>query len=125
MTPRELILLSPYRVPAQNSLMLSNEDLGAFLNGYSALWHPAALAGAAGPPRVDSPYDHEQPAAGRVYAVPDNPPLMLADDWDQRVRDAGAVAFRATSDRAETLANLKEALDALPRPADAAGPAWE
>jgi Glycosyl hydrolases family 38 N-terminal domain len=116
MTPRELILLSPYRVPAQNSLMLSTEDLGAFLNGYAALWHPAALAGAAGPPKIGSPYDYEQPVAGHVYAVPDNPPLMLPDDWEQRVRDAGAVAFHATSDRAETLANLKEALG---------GPPWE
>src|SRR5439155_16074539 len=106
MNPHELILLSPYRVPGQNSLMIGNEDVGAFLNGCTALWHPAVALGATAPPRVGSPYDHEQPAANHVYAVPDSPPLFLPDDWDQRVRDAGAVAFRCTLDRETTLGNL-------------------
>src|SRR5713226_1710555 len=110
MNPRELILLNPYRLPAQNPLMLGNEEIASFLNGYSVLWHPAALAGASGPPRIGSPYDYEQPSAGQVFAVPESPPLILPDDWDQRVRDAGALAFRATPDRAQTLANLKKAL---------------
>jgi hypothetical protein len=110
MNPHELILLSPYRVPGQSSLMIGNEDVGAFLNGYIACWHPAVALGAAGPPHVGSPYDYEQPAANHVYAVPDSPPLFLPDDWDQRVRDAGAVAFRCTLDRETTLANLREAL---------------
>ncbi len=120
MTPHELILLSPYRVPGQSSLMIANEDIGAFLNGYTALWHPAAALGAAAPPRVGSPYDYEQPAANHVYAVPDSPPLFLPDDWDQRVRDAGAVAFRCSLDRDATLANLRDALRAR---GDAAPPA--
>jgi Glycosyl hydrolases family 38 N-terminal domain len=110
MNPHELILLSPYRVPGQSSLMIGNEDVGAFLNGSAALWHPAVALGAAAPPHVGSPYDYEQPAANHVYAVPDSPPLFLPDDWDQRVRDAGAVAFRCTLDRETTLANLREAL---------------
>lgn len=93
--------------------MLSNDDGAALLNGYSALWHPAALRGAAARPRLDSPYDHEQPVAGRIYAVPDSPPLVLPDDWDDRVRDAGAAAFRATADRQRTLDNLFEALRSL------------
>jgi hypothetical protein len=118
MNPHELILLSPYRVPGQNSLMIANEDVGAFLNGYTALWHPAVTGGAAAPPRVGSPYDYEQPAANHVYAVPDSPPLFLPDDWDQRVRDAGAVAFRCTLDRETTLANLREALRARGEAAD-------
>ncbi len=118
MSVRELILLSPYRFPSQNPLMLGSEDTAAFLQGFSALWHPAALKGASGPLRVGSPYDYEQPSAGHVYAVPETPPLVLPDDWDQRVREAGAVAFRATADRATTLANLKEALRAQ---ADQAG----
>ncbi len=112
MNPHELILLSPYRVPGQSSLMIANEDIGAFLNGSAALWHPAVARGAAGPPKVGSPYDYEQPSANHVYAVPDSPPLFLPDDWDQRVRDAGAVAFRCTLDRDATLANLREALRA-------------
>src|SRR6266542_3545226 len=106
----ELILLTPFRVPAQSALYLGNEDVACFLNGYVALWHPALLVLAGGPPRISSPYDHEQPTAGHVYAVPENPPLILPDDWDDRVRHAGALAFRATTDRAATLANLREAL---------------
>lgn len=113
MNPRELILLSPYRLPAQNSLMLGNEDVAAWMHGYSALWHPAALIGAASLPRVASPYDHEQPTAGHIYAIPESPPLVLPDDWDQRVIDAGAVAFRSTTDRESTLASLKHALRSL------------
>src|SRR5262245_25352397 len=112
MNPRELLLLSPYRVPAQHSQMLGNEDTAAFLNAYTALWHPAVLQGAAGPPQIASPYDHEQPTAGHIYAIPESPPLILPDDWDQRVVDAGAIAFRATADRETTLNNLKEALEA-------------
>jgi hypothetical protein len=120
MSARELLLLSPYRLPARNSLMLGNDDVAAFLNGYSALWHPAALCGAASPPRVASPYDYEQPGVGHIYAVPESPPLILPDDWDQRVRDAGAVAFRASADRDATLANLTEALRAAGTAAEGA-----
>src|SRR4051812_16518984 len=113
MSQRELFLLSPYRLPGKNSLMLGPEDVAALLNGYTALWHPAAARNAAGPPRFASPYDHEQPTAGHVYAVPESPPLILPDDWDQRVLDAGAAAFRSGSDRAFTLDNLRQALGRL------------
>jgi hypothetical protein len=114
MNPRELFVLTPYRIPAHASLMLSNDDIAPLLHGYSALWHPAALFGAANPPKVASPYDHEQPIAGHAYAIPISPPLIQPDDWDQRVRDAGAVAFKATADRPTTLANLRQALESLP-----------
>ncbi len=75
---------------------------------------PSADAAFANLPALASPYDHEQPQPGHVYAVPDVPPLMLPDDWEERVRAAGAVAFKATADRAKTLANLKTALSSLP-----------
>jgi hypothetical protein len=114
MNPRELIVLSPYQIPGQNPLMLGTEDVAAFLQGYSALWHPAVLGAAAGPPRIGSPYDYEQPKAGQFFAVPETPPLLLPDDWDQRVWEAGAAAFRATADRATTLENLAETLQTLP-----------
>ncbi len=110
MPPRELILLSPYRLPTQSALYLADDDVATFLSGYRALWHPAAAALGAGPPRTASPYDHEQPQPGSVYAVPVNPPLLLPDDWDERVREAGAVAFRATPDAAATLENLRASL---------------
>jgi hypothetical protein len=128
MDSRELILLSPYRLPTQNTLVLSNHDAAAFLNGYVALWHPAALADAAQPPVVASPYDYEQPKPGQLFAIPESPPLVLPDDWDQRVLDAGAIAFRSTAERETTLANLKEALRSSPSaplldlPADTIGP---
>ena len=110
MSARELKLLSPYRLPTQSALYLGDDDVSAFLNGYAALWHPSALAAATGPPRPASPYDHEQPTAGQVYAVPEGPQLLLPDDWDGRVKAAGAVAFRATPDRSETLNHLRDAL---------------
>src|SRR3954447_6156856 len=75
MSARELILLSPYRLPTQTTLYLGDDEVAALLNGYAALWHPAALQGALTPPRLSSPYDHEQPVAGHLYAVPENPPL--------------------------------------------------
>src|ERR1700736_6742379 len=99
MITRELILLSPYRLPTQNALYLGDDDIAAFLNGYSALWHPAAAKGAAAPPRVASPFDHEQPAAHHLYALPETPTPMLPDDWPQRVRDPGAICFRSNSAR--------------------------
>jgi hypothetical protein len=119
MNPPELILLSPYRLPSRDALMLANDDVAAFLNAYTALWHPAVLRGASGPPKIASPYDHEQPVAGSIYALPESPPLLLPDDWDARVATAGAIAFQATADRQTTLANLREAI----RQRNAADPA--
>ena len=107
MSARELILLSPYRLPTQSTLYLGDDDVAAFLHGFGALWHPAALAGAASAPRLASPYDHEQPQPGHLYAVPASPYTQLPEDWNERVRAAGARAFRSTADRTETLANLQ------------------
>ncbi len=110
MTPRQPILLTPYRLPTESTLYLGDEEIAAFLHGWRALWHPAALACAEGLPRLASPYDHEEPSAGLLIAIPDNPPLMLADDWQDRARAAGAVIFTATMHWDETLANMREAL---------------
>ena len=127
MSARELILLSPYRWPAQNALVLGNDEVATLLNGHAALWHPACLLGAAGPPRIVSPYDHEQPAQGQIFAVPDTPPAILPDDWESRVRDAGAVCFRATPDRAATISNLLAELKSLSEESNATTPllGWE
>ena len=114
--PHELILLSPYRYPAQSPLTLANEDMAAWLNAMTALWHPAVLWQSKGPLRCDSPYDHEQPRPGCIYVVPESPPSYLPEDWDRRVRDAGSIAFKSTPDREQTLANLAAAL----RPKNAA-----
>src|SRR5436305_13635358 len=110
---RELILLSPYRVPAKDSLMLGEEDMAAFLNGYTALWHPVLLLDTEEPPKIASPYDYESPTAGHVYALPETPQMFHPDDWEDRVRDAGAVSFHASADRQATFASLREALDDL------------
>jgi len=107
---RELILLSPYRLPAQSTQMLANDDVASFLNGYVCLWHPAAARGAERPPIVASPYDYEQPRPGQIFAIPESPPLLLPEDWDQRVLDAHALAFRSAPSRETTLANFKQAL---------------
>ncbi len=105
-TARELILLSPYRLPTQSTRTLGDDDVAAFLNGCRALWHPAAASQGGQQGRGwPSPYDHEQPQAGHLYAVPTTPPPMLPEDWDERVGTCGkARHFRSTPDREETLA---------------------
>jgi hypothetical protein len=123
MTTRELLVLSPYQLPGRNPLMVGTEEEAAILNGYTALWHPAALVRAAGPPRLVSPYDHEQPTAGHLYAVPVSPPLLLPEDWHQRVNEAKALAFRSQADRTNTLANLQVALLAADDPGALGQPA--
>jgi hypothetical protein len=110
MAARELVLLSPYRYPAHQPLTLADADMAAWLNGYTGLWHPGALAGASAPPRVESAHEHENPRANFLYAVPSSPSSLLPHDWEERLRVAGSVAFRATADRDETLANFKAAL---------------
>lgn len=117
MNAHELVLLSPYRYPAQHAMTLAEEDMACWLNALSALWHPALLWQAQGPPRCDSTYDHEQPRPSHVYALPQSPDSYLPEDWEQRVKAAGAVVFRATPDRATTLANLRAALTAEGAPA--------
>ncbi len=114
MSERQLILLSPYRLPTQHALVLNGDEMAAWMNGYSALWHPTALWNAEGPPRVDGPYDNEVPKPGQIYAVPETPPLVLPDDWEQRARAAGALVFKATPDRETTLANLRAELQRRP-----------
>jgi hypothetical protein len=112
MDTHELVLLSPYRFPAENSLTLADEDMACWLNAWTALWHPALLWQAKEAPRCDSPYDHDQPRPGTIYVLPETPPAYLPDDWDQRVKQAGAIVFKSATDRATTLANLREAFNA-------------
>ncbi len=106
----EAHLLSPYRPPTSYPVSLNPDEAAAWLGGYFALWHPAALARVGRPPVASSSYDHDQPGEGNVYAVPEGPHLYQPDDWQDRVKAANAVAFRATADRRETLENLRRAL---------------
>jgi hypothetical protein len=117
MNTHELVLLSPYKFPAQYSMTMSDEDMAAWLNAFTVLWHPAVLWQAKGAPRCEATYDHETPKPGYIYALPDSPPAYLPDDWEARVRDAGAITFKAAVDRETTLANLKAALTAEGTPA--------
>ncbi len=118
MSEHQLHLLSPYRLPTSYPLQLTTDEVAAWLNGYASLWHPAALAGAAGPPLPANTYDHDTPGPGNVYGIPQGPTLYQPDDWPNRVVEANAVTFPATADRAETFGNL---LDAL-REKDRVGP---
>ncbi len=113
----ELVLLSPYRFPAQYAMTMSDEDMACWLNGFTLLWHPALAWQAKGTPRCEATYDHETPKPGFIYALPEAPPAYLPDDWDQRVRAVGAITFKTTPDRAATLANLRAALNAEGAPA--------
>lgn len=108
----ELVLLSPYRFPAQYAMTMADEDMACWLNGFTLLWHPAIAWQAKAAPRSEATYDHETPKPGHIYALPEAPPAYLPDDWEDRVKQAGAIVFKVTPDRATSLANLKAALSA-------------
>ncbi len=95
-------------------MTLSDEDMTSWMNAYSALWHPAVLWGAAGPPRVEIPFDYEEPEAHHVYAAPESPPTILPEDWEERVRNVKAVYVQGTTERASTLDLAKQAYANMP-----------
>src|SRR5581483_2655779 len=55
----EAHLLSPYRPPTSYPVSLNPDEAAAWLGGYFALWHPAALARVGRPPVASSSYDHD------------------------------------------------------------------
>ncbi len=107
---RELYLLSPHTYPGQNPTQLSDEEMLAWMNAYTALWHPAVIWGSSGPPKVDPPHDHEEPEAQNVYAVPGFPPNTMPEGWADKVKEVGGVAVRASRDRKATLQGLHETM---------------
>src|SRR5262249_27533505 len=116
MSQRQAILLSTYRLPTESTHDLGPEEAAAYLNGFTALWHPAALAVCDGLPVVPTPHDYEEPSGDYLFAIPDNPSggsdpaAEVADGWVARARSAGAIVFEATADREQTLRNLFAAL---------------
>src|SRR5580698_2009189 len=125
MIERQLHLLSASRMPTSYPLQLSADEVAAWLNGYAAMWHPAALAEATQPPQASVSYDHDNPLTGYIYCTPRGPHLFQPDDWRDRVARVSAIAFDATSDRSETQQNLLAALREevqKARPADASEP---
>jgi hypothetical protein len=107
---RQLHLLSSYRLATSYPLQQTPDEVAAWLNGHAALWHPAALAGASGPPAASNAYDHDVPQPGRVYGIPDGPHLFLPDNWHDRAAEAKSIVFKATASRSETTERLLTAL---------------
>ena len=97
-------------MPTSYPLQLAADEVAAWLNGYAALWHPAALAGSSQPPQASTSYDHDTPTPGFIYCAPRGPHLFQPDDWSDRVLNAPAIAFEATADRGETVQSLLTAL---------------
>lgn len=110
---RQLYLLSAYKLSTSYPMQQTHDEVASWLNGYAALWHPAALLGAQQPPAYTSPYDHTDPRTGFVYCIPDGPHVFLPDDWNSRAETARSIVFKATASRSETLGNLFEALRAF------------
>jgi len=110
MSDRQLHLLSASRMPTSYPLQLSADETAAWIHGYAALWHPAALQGASQPPQASVSYDHDSPRPGAVYCTPRGPHLFQPDDWRERVEVVGARVFDAASTRSETIGNLLTAL---------------
>ena len=106
----QLHLLSASRLPTSYPLQLAADEVAAWLNGYAALWHPAALLGATQPPQASTSYDHDLPKTGYIYCTPKGPHLFQPDDWRERVVRVAATVFDASADRAETQQNLLAAL---------------
>ncbi|QVL34495.1 hypothetical protein KIH39_11475 [Telmatocola sphagniphila] len=113
MNVRRLFLLSPYRMPTNHQVYLSEDEVACWLNGFLVLWHPAMLHGSAAVPIIASAYDHESPAAGECFAVPESPPLYQPENWAERVIDAGALAFKPCSTLQETLESAQHALNSV------------
>lgn len=107
---RQLHLLSSYRLATSYPLQQTPDEVAAWLNGHAALWHPAALAGAAQVPQASSSYDHDYPRTGFVYCIPEGAQLFQPDNWNDRVEEAKSVVFRATASRGETVDRLLAAL---------------
>jgi hypothetical protein len=107
---RQLHLLSSYRLATSYPLQQTADEVAAWLNGYVALWHPAALAGAAQPPQTSNTYDHDLPRAGFVYGVPEGPHNFQPDNWDERAVEAKSIVYKATASRIETRERLLKAL---------------
>jgi len=107
---RQLHLLSSYRLATSYPLQQTPDEVAAWLNGYIALWHPAALAGASQPPQASVSYDHDNPRTGFIYGVPEGPHLFQPDNWNDRVAEAKSIVFHATPSRAETIERLLNAL---------------
>ncbi len=110
MSHRELLLLSPHRLPTTKPLELSAEEMASFLNGYAALWHPAVLAGASEPPKIIDAAAGQEPVSSQLFAMTQGPFPSLPEDWPERVKQAGAVRFSAGPDRKETFRQLADAL---------------
>jgi hypothetical protein len=110
MSDRLSVLLSPYRLPTNHPVYINEEDMAAWLNGWSMLWHPASIFLCDLLPRVDSAYDHENPRPGRIYFLPENPQQFLPDDWKYRVDECGALVVTPLPSREETLANYIQAI---------------
>jgi hypothetical protein len=107
---RQLHLLSSYRLATSYPLQQTADEVAAWLNGYAALWHPAALVGATQPPAASSSYDHDNPRTGFVYGVPEGPHLFQPDNWNDRVAEAKSIVFKASASRTETIERLLGAL---------------
>jgi hypothetical protein len=92
-------------------LLLGDEDVGCLLQACSMAWHPALLLEVEEPPRIDPPYDHENPEAGQVFLLPESPQLFLPDDWEQRLGDSGAAFVRVPAERPKALAAVRSAFE--------------
>ena len=97
-------------MPTSYPLQISADEVAAWLNGYAALWHPAALAEAVQPPQASVSYDHDNPSTGFIYCTPRGPHLFQPDDWRDRVERVSAIVFEATANRSETQTNLLSAI---------------
>ena len=104
--PQSLVLLSSFRPSSKYRQTIDQEESAAFLHGYLALWHPAAILQASGPPIIGSHYEYDQPQANHLFVVPEIPNSYQPGDWEVRTKDAGSLVFASGTDWQTTLNRL-------------------
>ncbi len=111
MTFNDLIVLLPCQSLESLSLKRSAREAEELLSGWSALYHPALVAQAAGTPKWASAEVPPEDPAGSLIVVPDCVEGSLPGGWIERASAAGARLVRNHPNRA---ALLEAALAMLP-----------
>lgn len=107
---RQLVLLSSFRPSSKYRQTIDQEEAAAFLHGYLALWHPAAILQSSGLPVIGSHYEYDQPQTNHLFALPEVPNSYQPGDWEVRTKDAGSLVFASSADWQATLSNLAQSL---------------
>ena len=110
----ELSVLLPCHSLEDFPLYYDGDAADGLLAAWSALWHPALIAGSGKPPawhRVDDP---PTPASGLLLVVPGACNDRVSHDYIESVRSAGGLVIEDVQDRAIIVETALAAMDTVP-----------